>query len=252
MSSDLDECDPNNAAEKDERPRCQHFCHNYVGGYFCSCRTGYQLQSDHHSCKGKLEFWKIRGFQGRSPSARKGGRSDWGSSWQGCRQHSSAKWPLLSSSTPQWSAAVSCSQRHLGTWAALSTPSLILKTSGVTTASVCKRACLSSSSSWNPLRLKNTSKSTVLMTSSRYWRLANSTSNPAARPGWKSWGHHYSDEKYGISTRRMPQHEGLSSSLVPPSVCLITIVPRSEALGHRPLWVKPKKSSFFQFYLPLI
>uniref|UniRef100_A0A8C3Y4P1 complement subcomponent C1r n=1 Tax=Catharus ustulatus TaxID=91951 RepID=A0A8C3Y4P1_CATUS len=48
---DLDECEPDNAAENDERPQCQHFCHNYVGGYFCSCRIGYQLQSDHHSCK---------------------------------------------------------------------------------------------------------------------------------------------------------------------------------------------------------
>ncbi|XP_009460082.1 PREDICTED: complement C1r subcomponent [Nipponia nippon] len=48
---DLDECDLNNAAEKEEGPQCQHFCHNYVGGYFCSCRTGYRLQSDHHSCK---------------------------------------------------------------------------------------------------------------------------------------------------------------------------------------------------------
>uniref|UniRef100_U3JPU1 complement subcomponent C1r n=1 Tax=Ficedula albicollis TaxID=59894 RepID=U3JPU1_FICAL len=48
---DLDECEPNNAAKDDERPQCQHFCHNYVGGYFCSCRIGYQLQSDHHSCK---------------------------------------------------------------------------------------------------------------------------------------------------------------------------------------------------------
>ncbi|XP_069721936.1 complement C1r subcomponent [Phaenicophaeus curvirostris] len=48
---DLDECDPNNAAEEDEKPGCQHFCHNYVGGYFCSCRTGYRLQTDHHSCK---------------------------------------------------------------------------------------------------------------------------------------------------------------------------------------------------------
>uniref|UniRef100_A0A8C3UPQ3 Complement C1r n=1 Tax=Catharus ustulatus TaxID=91951 RepID=A0A8C3UPQ3_CATUS len=53
---DLDECEPDNAAENDERPQCQHFCHNYVGGYFCSCRIGYQLQSDHHSCKGKEKF----------------------------------------------------------------------------------------------------------------------------------------------------------------------------------------------------
>lgn len=56
VASDLDECEPNNAAENDERPQCQHFCHNYVGGYFCSCRIGYQLQSDHHSCKGKEKF----------------------------------------------------------------------------------------------------------------------------------------------------------------------------------------------------
>ncbi|XP_025936151.1 complement C1r subcomponent [Apteryx rowi] len=48
---DLDECAPNNAAEEDERPLCQHFCHNYVSGYFCSCQPGYQLQSDQHSCK---------------------------------------------------------------------------------------------------------------------------------------------------------------------------------------------------------
>ncbi|XP_062450097.1 complement C1r subcomponent [Rhea pennata] len=48
---DIDECASNNAAGEDERPVCQHFCHNYVSGYFCSCRPGYQLQSDQHSCK---------------------------------------------------------------------------------------------------------------------------------------------------------------------------------------------------------
>lgn len=48
---DLDECDPDNAAEDDEGLQCQHICHNYVGGYFCSCRPGYQLQSDYRSCK---------------------------------------------------------------------------------------------------------------------------------------------------------------------------------------------------------
>ncbi|XP_053146763.1 complement C1r subcomponent [Hemicordylus capensis] len=47
---DLDECTQENDVE-DEGPRCQHFCHNYVGGYFCSCQPSYQLQSDRHSCK---------------------------------------------------------------------------------------------------------------------------------------------------------------------------------------------------------
>ncbi|XP_074857850.1 complement C1r subcomponent-like [Carettochelys insculpta] len=48
---DLDECAHGNTVEEDEGPLCQHLCHNYVGGYFCSCRPGYQLQSDHHSCR---------------------------------------------------------------------------------------------------------------------------------------------------------------------------------------------------------
>ncbi|KAM3913351.1 complement C1r subcomponent [Leptodactylus fuscus] len=30
---------------------CQHICHNYIGGYFCSCLPGYELQSDKRSCK---------------------------------------------------------------------------------------------------------------------------------------------------------------------------------------------------------
>ncbi|XP_028568591.2 complement C1r subcomponent [Podarcis muralis] len=47
---DLDECALENDVE-DGAPRCQHFCHNYIGGYFCSCQPGYRLQSDQHSCK---------------------------------------------------------------------------------------------------------------------------------------------------------------------------------------------------------
>uniref|UniRef100_A0A8C5S7R6 CUB domain-containing protein n=1 Tax=Laticauda laticaudata TaxID=8630 RepID=A0A8C5S7R6_LATLA len=49
---DLDECAPRNDIE--DGPQCQHFCHNYIGGYFCSCQPGYQLQSDGYSCKGKM------------------------------------------------------------------------------------------------------------------------------------------------------------------------------------------------------
>ncbi|XP_014459446.1 complement C1r subcomponent [Alligator mississippiensis] len=48
---DLDECTHGNAVEEEEGPQCQHTCHNYIGGYFCSCHPGYQLQKDQHSCK---------------------------------------------------------------------------------------------------------------------------------------------------------------------------------------------------------
>uniref|UniRef100_A0A8C6FSL3 Complement C1r subcomponent n=1 Tax=Moschus moschiferus TaxID=68415 RepID=A0A8C6FSL3_MOSMO len=49
---DQDECALQlNSAEEDPPPRCQHLCHNYVGGYFCSCRPGYELQQDGRSCQ---------------------------------------------------------------------------------------------------------------------------------------------------------------------------------------------------------
>ncbi|XP_010855130.1 PREDICTED: complement C1r subcomponent-like, partial [Bison bison bison] len=40
-----------NSVEEDPPARCQHLCHNYVGGYFCSCRPGYELQPDGRSCQ---------------------------------------------------------------------------------------------------------------------------------------------------------------------------------------------------------
>ncbi|KAM6162280.1 complement C1r subcomponent [Erethizon dorsatum] len=49
---DLDECaSQSNSMEDDSQPHCQHLCHNYVGGYFCSCRAGYELREDGHSCQ---------------------------------------------------------------------------------------------------------------------------------------------------------------------------------------------------------
>ncbi|KAM4589388.1 mannan-binding lectin serine protease 1 [Fundulus diaphanus] len=40
---DVDEC-------SDEDQLCDHFCHNFIGGYYCSCRYGYQLHTDNHTC----------------------------------------------------------------------------------------------------------------------------------------------------------------------------------------------------------
>jgi hypothetical protein len=34
---DIDECTQNNGG-------CQHFCHNTEGGYFCDCRTGFEVR----------------------------------------------------------------------------------------------------------------------------------------------------------------------------------------------------------------
>ncbi|KAM3616834.1 uncharacterized protein V6R79_024178 [Siganus canaliculatus] len=44
---DVDEC----SGQTDEDLLCDHFCHNYIGGYYCSCRYGYLLHSDNRTCK---------------------------------------------------------------------------------------------------------------------------------------------------------------------------------------------------------
>ncbi|XP_077323268.1 complement C1r subcomponent isoform X2 [Lithobates pipiens] len=48
---DNDECALPNDISASWTPPCQHVCHNYIGGYFCSCLPGYKLQSDKRTCK---------------------------------------------------------------------------------------------------------------------------------------------------------------------------------------------------------
>ncbi|KAM4743106.1 mannan-binding lectin serine protease 1 isoform 2-T2 [Anableps anableps] len=44
---DVDEC----SERSNEDQLCDHFCHNFIGGYYCSCRYGYQLHTDNHTCR---------------------------------------------------------------------------------------------------------------------------------------------------------------------------------------------------------
>ncbi|XP_070685856.1 mannan-binding lectin serine protease 1 [Pempheris klunzingeri] len=46
-AEDVDEC----SEHADEDLLCDHFCHNYIGGYYCSCRYGYLLHSNNRTCR---------------------------------------------------------------------------------------------------------------------------------------------------------------------------------------------------------
>ena len=46
LHTDIDEC-------SEGTHQCDHNCHNNVGSYTCSCRTGYRLAADGRSCVGK-------------------------------------------------------------------------------------------------------------------------------------------------------------------------------------------------------
>lgn len=39
-----------NECEDDPENGCTQFCHNWIGGYHCSCRHGYHLDADKHTC----------------------------------------------------------------------------------------------------------------------------------------------------------------------------------------------------------
>ncbi|KAK7879915.1 hypothetical protein WMY93_033416 [Mugilogobius chulae] len=45
-AQDIDEC----LDQSDEELLCDHFCHNFIGGFYCSCRHGYRLHPDNRTC----------------------------------------------------------------------------------------------------------------------------------------------------------------------------------------------------------
>ncbi|KAK2505092.1 hypothetical protein MC885_001254 [Smutsia gigantea] len=47
MAVDVDEC----TEREDEELSCDHYCHNYIGGFYCSCRFGYILHTDNRTCR---------------------------------------------------------------------------------------------------------------------------------------------------------------------------------------------------------
>lgn len=53
FSLDRNECGSKNGG-------CEQNCHNTVGSFYCSCRSGYSISSDNLHCKGKENTAKRR------------------------------------------------------------------------------------------------------------------------------------------------------------------------------------------------
>ncbi|XP_051697909.2 mannan-binding lectin serine protease 2 isoform X3 [Oryctolagus cuniculus] len=49
-AEDIDECQ----VSPGEAPACDHHCHNHLGGFYCSCRSGYVLHRDRRTCSAAL------------------------------------------------------------------------------------------------------------------------------------------------------------------------------------------------------
>ncbi|XP_043848879.1 mannan-binding lectin serine protease 2 isoform X1 [Dromiciops gliroides] len=45
-AEDIDECEVPHGSD----PICDHYCHNYLGGFYCSCRAGFKLHKDKRTC----------------------------------------------------------------------------------------------------------------------------------------------------------------------------------------------------------
>ena len=52
-SVDINECDTSNGG-------CNHTCTNTDGSYTCSCNSGYELNSDSHTCNGLFYSYHIQ------------------------------------------------------------------------------------------------------------------------------------------------------------------------------------------------